>query len=69
LVEYVADGKNGFLFEPGNASMLAEKLRAVYELPAGKRREMSLSARRTALEYDSDAVADKLSDRFHADLS
>ncbi|MFL6277051.1 MAG: glycosyltransferase family 4 protein [Blastocatellia bacterium] len=50
LAEIICDPHNGLLFEPGNASMLAEKLQTILQ-DAALRRRLGENARRTAAEY------------------
>lgn len=64
LPEYIEDGKNGFLFEPGDAEQLAECVRRFAALSAEQRAAMRHAARQTALRYDTVAAGEELSRRF-----
>lgn len=52
LPHLVHDGENGYLFEPGNAEDLAEKLRAVLEAPAEEYRALKEESVRLIAPHD-----------------
>ncbi|MDE5886032.1 MAG: glycosyltransferase family 4 protein [Muribaculaceae bacterium] len=62
LTDYIMEGKNGFLFEPGNAKKLAEGVRRYLSMSKNQKIEMKMVARATAENYRSDRVAGKLFD-------
>lgn len=60
IPELVKDGKNGFLFEPGNVDELSEKIRFLWERP-GAIMKMGNTAQRVAEDkYNSELHYDKL---------
>lgn len=60
---YVDDGRNGYLFTPGNAEELAKKIKCYLGLDKGQRTQMSEAAYTTALAYEAEDIADKLHDK------
>lgn len=56
LAEIIRDQHNGFLFEPDDAGMLAEKLRLLLN-DATRRARLGQNARRTAMDYTWPRVA------------
>lgn len=56
LQSYIEDGKNGFLFEPGNYKELYKKIKTYWSLSENKRQEMSLYALETAKRFDANKV-------------
>lgn len=59
--DYLVDGFNGFLFEPGNVRFLIEKLRKFDSLSEVQRGQIIQNAIETALKYDSVSVNSQLS--------
>lgn len=57
---YMNDGKNGFLFEPGNAHELADKIKEYAALPEVDKVKFQKNARLTAEGYERSAVTKKL---------
>ncbi|MCZ4318204.1 glycosyltransferase family 4 protein [Aequorivita viscosa] len=53
---YIADNKNGFLFDIKNVTMLAEKILVFYKLPEIEKNKMKHNAITTAQTYDSMTV-------------
>ena len=51
IPESVREGKNGFLFAPGDEGECAEKITRVLTMPEKQRRKMSENARATAEKY------------------
>ncbi|WP_456273217.1 glycosyltransferase [Bacillus sp. AK031] len=64
LLDYVEDGKNGFLFEPGNASGLAERIKDYYRLSEAEQAEMKKNALEKADEYEVENIKPLLVDVF-----
>ncbi|HLC38165.1 MAG TPA: glycosyltransferase [Candidatus Norongarragalinales archaeon] len=60
IPEAVREGKNGFLFQPGNDVECAEKICGVLKSPRKKWDMLSESARKTALEYTVEKSTSKL---------
>lgn len=60
LSDYIIDKENGFFFEPGNVHELYEKICFFYNLPEEEKEMLRLSARKTALRFDSALVAANL---------
>lgn len=60
LKSYIKDGVNGFLFEPGNYKDLADKILNYISMESSDKIIMRQSAYRTALEYESTQVNNKL---------
>ena len=66
-VEQVSDGVNGFLFEPGDAQQMAD--RVVEILRDDERRSgMAKAARQSALHYDYNVCTDRLLEFIHRRL-
>lgn len=57
---YVTDTQNGFLFNPGDANDLCNKIAAFIALPEARKAEMGRLAKTTAAAYESTAVANAL---------
>jgi 1,2-diacylglycerol 3-alpha-glucosyltransferase len=60
IPEAIAEGKNGFLFQPGNEGECAEKIIGVLTAPKAKTNSLSKAARKTALEYTVEKSTSKL---------
>ena len=60
LPEYILDGENGLLFEPGNIDALYRSLISYYELSISKKMQFSVCATKTAEKYSSDNVGEAL---------
>lgn len=60
---YVRDGANGFLFEPGDAGQLADRLEAFIHLPESKKQAMRQACIDTASAYGSKEVGLRLSNK------
>jgi len=52
-MEYLKEGVNGFLFEPGNAENLSNKIVTFYNLSNNRKEEMKRRSSEVALKYDS----------------
>jgi glycosyltransferase involved in cell wall biosynthesis len=64
LPEFVLDGETGILVPPGNAAALREAIEDLLAVP--ERRElMGRSAREWALQFTSDAFADRVEQIYH----
>lgn len=59
----IKEGVNGFLFDPENPQMLAEKIRSYYELPLAKKLSMRENSRNTAV---SQFAVEKMIDSYVA---
>lgn len=57
MVGIIEHGVNGFLCKPGDADDLAEIIKRINAMSIEERQEMSRKARRTALEYTDNKVA------------
>lgn len=57
---YLKDGENGFTFERGNSSMLAEKIYQYYNLSASEKLSLHANAINTARSFSSDHVGNVL---------
>ena len=66
IVTYLRDGANGFLFEPGDAGQLADRLAALVHLPQAERETMRQTCIDTATAYRSVEVGQRLSDKLQA---
>lgn len=60
LTDYIKDGKNGFFFETGNETDLANKIETFLNLSQQEIEQIKEAAYQTALQYKSDIVAQKL---------
>jgi glycosyltransferase involved in cell wall biosynthesis len=60
LVEYIDEGRNGYLFTPGNYHELANKILKFNSLGGEQRQQMREFAVLTAAKYEKDRVADDL---------
>lgn len=56
LRTYIINGENGFLFPPGDAKKLAEKIKEYLLLSKDKKELMRSNAYKTALDYESSLV-------------
>jgi glycosyltransferase involved in cell wall biosynthesis len=65
LPEYIRDGVNGFLFECGNETELAQRLEHFAALDPEQRRAMSRNARKCAEQYDGENCTSELLRVFH----
>src|SRR5262249_35828471 len=67
--EFVVEGKTGLLFEPGNATQLADRIRELWQSPS-RCREMGQAGRERALrEYSRQTYYDRISNVFKAVLA
>ncbi len=64
IPENLHDGKNGYLFAPGNSEECAEKLAKLFHLSSAKRDSMSRNAVATAALYSCKKSTDKLVDAY-----
>ena len=64
LGEYIIEGRTGFFFNPGDAEDLASKIKSYYRLGPELRSKISDNAIKMAANFDSAAVACKLSQKF-----
>lgn len=65
LLDYIKDGKNGYLFEVGSANDLRAKLKEYYSLTEKQRNEMVFGAKSTAMEYEVENIKGKLINIFN----
>lgn len=63
LTDYISDGNNGYLFEPGNADELADNITKFYNLPSTEKERMSEEAYQVALGYEKSAVTQGFIDK------
>jgi len=56
LPEYIRDGVNGLLFEPGNPQALAEAITRFYHSSSAKKQALGRESLETARRYDSNHV-------------
>lgn len=64
ILDYVKDGSNSWLFNPGDANDLAKQWMRIIELSPEQRQTVVEHARRTAKEYDPEVVKHKLTTIF-----
>ena len=57
LPDYIYDGENGYLFEPGNAEDLAIKIRSYYDLSLNEKRKMQDCAFKVSGKYEKKLVS------------
>ena len=60
LMDYISDGKNGYLFSPGNIIELTEKIKAFVSLSMKDKNEMQNAAMQTALLFKSTDILSSL---------
>lgn len=60
LTDYIKDGYNGFLFSPGDAKELSDKIRIYMNLNLDQKDSLSKGALTTAADYSEDVVSSKL---------
>ena len=60
MKEYMEDGRNGFLFKPGDEVDLSNKIEIFYKLNPEQKKAMKTEALLTAKEFDADSHAEKL---------
>jgi len=60
LTDYIEDGVNGFLFDPGDEHSLAEKILEFIAYSPSQREIIQRNAYNTALKFKSSEVADRL---------
>lgn len=63
LTDFIRDGVNGFMFPPGDAAALAEKMFTFLQLPETEKVRMSEEAIRTAGLYERESVNEQLFER------
>ena len=61
--EYVVDGENGFMFEVGNASDMAQKIERFFNLNPKEKLEFKDNALEISKKYDSKAVVVSLKEK------
>lgn len=66
LLDYIEDGVNGFLFQPGSEEDLASKIKRYFSLTDVEREHMSDAAKRTAHRYDTELIKPQLINIFHS---
>ena len=64
IKSYLKNGYNGFLFDPGNAYDLKNKIELFYSLTLKDRKNMSENAKKIAYNYRSSNVSDDLYNQF-----
>lgn len=57
--EYVDNGKNGFIVEPGNVKAIAEAMKKFIEHPE-LRENFGQNAKESVIKYDADTIVDKI---------
>lgn len=60
LTDYIINGHNGYLFEPGNDMMLSDLLWKYYNFSPDRKKEISWNAYRSSLSYEKGKVATEL---------
>src|SRR5690554_1298642 len=63
ILDYLEDGKNGFLFEPGDSRQLSDKICEYFKLDQRAKSELVLNAIRTAHTYEHKNVNRQLAVR------
>ncbi len=64
ILDYLENGKNGFLYTPGNAEELAQRLIEFYNLNPEEKIKMINNALKTAKKYDATKVTKELIEFF-----
>jgi glycosyltransferase involved in cell wall biosynthesis len=57
LKTYIKEGFNGFLFEPSNIDQLRKTILKFYKLSNQERKQMSINAFNTSLNYEAKHIA------------
>ncbi|AJT42770.1 glycosyltransferase [Psychromicrobium lacuslunae] len=65
LPHLIDDEKNGFLFEPGNSTDLAEKITRILSLPAEQQRAMGAASRAVAERHSIEATLQTFEDLYY----
>lgn len=65
LPHLIDDEKNGFLFEPGNSSDLAEKISRILSLPAEQQRAMGAASRAVAERHGIESTLQTFEDLYY----
>lgn len=65
ILDYTIEGRNGWLFEPGNPADLASALAAYQKLPKEQKQQAAQAAYQTAMQYEQKTIQSKLSSIFH----
>lgn len=60
ILDYIVDGRNGFLFEPGNSEQLAGKLKEYFKLNQNDKRALVSNAIGTAHNYEHKKISVQL---------
>jgi glycosyltransferase involved in cell wall biosynthesis len=60
LLDYIRDGENGILFEPGDSNMLKDKVLEYFNYKSEKKESMKQEAVKTSYKYRVDAISDTL---------
>lgn len=63
LTDYIVDGYNGFMFNPGDACDLANKIEKYYSLSLSEKEKLSENAALTSKRYSDKTVASTLFDK------
>lgn len=63
VTDYIIDGINGFLFEPGNTNELCDKVIKYFNMSEEEKHLMSLSAIEKAKDFDTTLVMRRLYDK------
>lgn len=66
--EYVDNGKNGFIVEPGNVKAIAEAMKKFIDSPE-LRESFGQNAKESVKKYDADAIVDKIEGIYKALLA
>lgn len=65
ILDYTIEGKNGWLFEPGNSADLARGLADYQKLTDQQKQQAGQAACETVKDYDQNTIQSKLSSIFH----
>ncbi|HEV8290098.1 MAG TPA: glycosyltransferase [Candidatus Norongarragalinales archaeon] len=68
IPDAITEGKNGFLFEPGNATQCAQKIMRALALPQQQKEKFMTSARNATEKYSIEASTRKLESVYKAAL-
>ena len=60
LLDYIVDGENGYLFEPGSSKELAGQLDQFFSLTKEEQDQLSEKAKQKAAEYEVQTIKDTL---------
>ena len=66
LLDYIKDGDNGYLFQPGASDELTASLEKFFVLSSTEREQLGIRAKQTAKAYEVETIKQKLIDIFES---